>query len=280
MGHQRSSSKRGGLTASVAVVALVLAGVPTAGLAVDAFAGESARIASSSNGFPFTPASVDPKLAEFMAKRATGSARMMRFTPAGMAERGSHSITVAVRVDGDNAQAIQVRSAIAAAQDHLSATGAMRIVSARYNLGLAFKGLGDHDSARKAWRTVLHVRPTVADAWGQLGAMELEDGNTEDAVEALTKAVQIDPQFVDAWLVLGNAYMEAGKPCEGKDSFTACIEVKEDKAECRNNIIVAEKAAGAHELGFFEYLRFGLVSTLVVLAVCVPALVLLARALA
>ena len=137
MGHQRSSSKRGGLTASVAVVALVLAGVPTAGLAVDAFAGESARIASSSNGFPFTPASVDPKLAEFMAKRATGSARMMRFTPAGMAERGSHSITVAVRVDGDNAQAIQVRSAIAAAQDHMSATGAMRIVSARYNLGLA-----------------------------------------------------------------------------------------------------------------------------------------------
>lgn len=41
------------------------------------------------------------------------------------------------------------------------------------------------------------------------------------------------------------------------------------------NIIVAEKAADAHELGFFEYLRFGLVSTLVVLAVCVPVLVLL-----
>jgi Na+/H+ antiporter NhaD/arsenite permease-like protein len=42
------------------------------------------------------------------------------------------------------------------------------------------------------------------------------------------------------------------------------------------NIIVAEKALGAHELGFFEYLRFGLVSTLVVLAVCVPVLVLVA----
>jgi Na+/H+ antiporter NhaD/arsenite permease-like protein len=45
------------------------------------------------------------------------------------------------------------------------------------------------------------------------------------------------------------------------------------------NIIVAEKAAHAHELGFFEYLRFGLVSTIVVLAVCVPALVALAGAL-
>ena len=44
------------------------------------------------------------------------------------------------------------------------------------------------------------------------------------------------------------------------------------------NIIVAEKAADAHELGFFEYLRFDLVTTLVGLAVCVPALVVLARA--
>jgi Na+/H+ antiporter NhaD/arsenite permease-like protein len=43
------------------------------------------------------------------------------------------------------------------------------------------------------------------------------------------------------------------------------------------NIIVAEKARGAYELGFVEYLRFGAVSTLVVLAVCVPALALLAR---
>ena len=136
MGHKRNSSKRGGLTASVAVVALALAAVPTAGLAVDAFATERARV-TDSNGFPFTPASVDPKLAEFVAKRATGGAHMMRFTPAGLTERGSHSITVAVRVNGDSAQAIQVRSAIAAAQDQMSASGAMHIVSARYNLGLA-----------------------------------------------------------------------------------------------------------------------------------------------
>lgn len=43
------------------------------------------------------------------------------------------------------------------------------------------------------------------------------------------------------------------------------------------NIIVAEKARGAYDLGFLEYMRFGLVSTLVVLAAGVPALVVLAR---
>jgi hypothetical protein len=135
MGHQRYSSKRGGLTASVAAVALVLAGVPTAGFALDALDNSGLNLASSD--FPFTPASVDPELARFAAERSTGGARMMRFTPAGVAERGKRSMTVAVRVGGEAAQAIQVRSAIATAQDQMSAAGGVRIVSARYNLGLA-----------------------------------------------------------------------------------------------------------------------------------------------
>lgn len=42
------------------------------------------------------------------------------------------------------------------------------------------------------------------------------------------------------------------------------------------NIIVAERARDSYELGFLEYLRFGVVSTLAVLLVGVPLLVLLA----
>ena len=135
MGHQRYSSKRGGLTASVAAVALVLAGVPTAGFALDAFGQGGLSLANGD--FSFTPASVDPNLARFVAERATGTARMMRFTPAGVAERSKRSLTVAVRVGDESAQAIQVRSAIATAQDQMSGVSGVRIVSARYNLGLA-----------------------------------------------------------------------------------------------------------------------------------------------
>ena len=135
MGHQRYRSKRGGLTASVAAVALVLTGVPTAGFALDAFGQGGLSLANGD--FSFTPASVDPKLARFVAERATGTARMMRFTPAGVAERSKRSLTVAVRVGDESAQAIQVRSAIATAQDQMSGASGVRIVSARYNLGLA-----------------------------------------------------------------------------------------------------------------------------------------------
>lgn len=41
------------------------------------------------------------------------------------------------------------------------------------------------------------------------------------------------------------------------------------------NLIVAERARQHHELGFFEYLRFGLLSTVIVLAVGVPIVCLL-----
>jgi hypothetical protein len=134
MGLQRISGRRGGFTASVAAAALVLAGLPTAGFALDAFGRSDVRFAGGA--FPFTPASVDPKLAEFLAGRTTGTAQMLRFTPAGVAEHGKRSLTVAVRVDDDAAQALQVRSAIAAAQDQMAASS-VRIVSTRYNLGLA-----------------------------------------------------------------------------------------------------------------------------------------------
>jgi len=134
MGHRWNSSKRGGLTASVAAVALVLTGLPTAGLALDALGRTDLRLVNS--GFPFTPASVDPKLAKFMAGRATGSAQMVRFTPAGASDHSKRSLTVAVRVDDEAAQAIQVRSAIASAQDQLAGND-VHIVSTRYNLGLA-----------------------------------------------------------------------------------------------------------------------------------------------
>jgi hypothetical protein len=135
MWYGRISSKRGGLTASVAAAALVFAGVPTASFAIDALGSSEERPGLS--GFAFTPASVDPKLARFVAERATGSKKLMRFTPAGVAERGTRSVTVAVRVDEGSAKAISVRSAIAAAREQMALGSVVRLAPVRYNLGLS-----------------------------------------------------------------------------------------------------------------------------------------------
>ena len=112
---------------------------------------------------------------------------------------------------------------------------------ARYNLALSYIGLKQPEKARRELRTILEINPGLADPHLHLGALAMQDGANVEAIDEFTKATQLDPNFTIAWLNMGNAYMEAGKPCEGKDSYSACIEIEEDNAECRNNIVIAER---------------------------------------
>jgi hypothetical protein len=128
--------KRSRLAATVAAGAVVLASLPTAGFALGALDG-SPRLASHGTFAALTPASVDPRLAAFVAERSSGTARLMRFTPAGAAENTGRSVTVAVRVDANSAQAISVRSSIEAALDQVAGESGVRIAPTRYNLGVA-----------------------------------------------------------------------------------------------------------------------------------------------
>jgi hypothetical protein len=110
--------------------------VPSAGLAL---AGEIAPTGTTASlerlGFGmFTPASVDPALAARVADKAR--ARGIHFTPASAPPvSGKRTVTVAVRVDGDTAQAIQVRKAIDAAPGR--GTSLAGIEASKFQLGAA-----------------------------------------------------------------------------------------------------------------------------------------------
>jgi hypothetical protein len=124
----------GGLTASVALGALAFTALPSAGLALESH--RDLAVGPIAGHVTFTPATVDPRVAALVGEGA--ASRMIRFTPAGLAERPNRSVTVAVRVDQDMARAIQVRSAIAAAQEQVAgAPAALRIAPTRYNLGMS-----------------------------------------------------------------------------------------------------------------------------------------------
>jgi hypothetical protein len=110
--------------------------MPTAGFALGSL-DQRVSLPATGSFAALTPASVDPRLAKFVARRSNGRALLMRFTPAGVAERASRSVTVAIRIDEDSARAISVRSAIAAAQDQVAAASSVRIAPTRFNLGLS-----------------------------------------------------------------------------------------------------------------------------------------------
>jgi len=154
-GDRRIGERKGVSPASVALGALALAALPTAGLALESLRDASPR--SVSGDMTFTPATVDPRVASLVRD----SARMLRFTPAGLAEQPNRSVTVAVRIDGEVARAVQVRSAIAAAQDQVAGgPGALRIASTRYNLGIS---RGYESFAQPAVVDVKLSRETIPD---------------------------------------------------------------------------------------------------------------------
>lgn len=84
----------------------------------------------------FTPASVDPRLAAQITVRALRSGKLFRFTPAGTDTRPDRAVTIAVRVDGESAQAISIRSALASAANAPGAAP-VRIAPMVFNLGVA-----------------------------------------------------------------------------------------------------------------------------------------------
>jgi hypothetical protein len=133
--RQLATRKRGRAVAITAAASLVLAGVPSAALAIGALDG---AVSFSREGkFALTPASVDSRIARLVDARSGGHARLMRFTPAGVAERASRAITVAVRVDEDAARAISVRSAIEATKEQVAGDAGIRLAPTRYNLGIS-----------------------------------------------------------------------------------------------------------------------------------------------
>jgi hypothetical protein len=129
-------SKRGNHTSALVVAAaVVIGGLPSAVFAVtDTLAGEP----SIGRFTLFTPANVDPAVARRVAAKIAARGQTMRFTPAGGSLEGDRTVTVAIRVDAQEARAISVRSAIAAAKGEAGVGPSLATLApARYNLGIS-----------------------------------------------------------------------------------------------------------------------------------------------
>lgn len=128
-GYSRKAGQNLPVLAAAGVLALSL---PSASLAVVSLsngAGESGESAMPI----FTPATVDPDLAQRLVNRAGQDG--VRFTPAEKTPLRDRTVTVAVRVDSDTARAISLRKAIDAVPG--AGEGISTLNTARYNLGIA-----------------------------------------------------------------------------------------------------------------------------------------------
>lgn len=206
---KKVSSGLAGKLALSAGAFLLAATLPTA---VSAFGllGDSEVSTARGSFASFTPATIDPRLAQIVAERSGGTARMMRFTPAGASASGeSRSVTVAVRLGSQAAQAISGRGGIDGSRDSVSGEGSLRIASTRYNLGLArgYRSFAQAPARSPALSTSLSTaripdlaefRPTpgVQEEPSRFAArVELEEGTT--AARSAEETARIGNQMLD-----------------------------------------------------------------------------------
>ncbi len=138
---KRQNSKLAGKVALAASATLLAVALPSSVFAIGLLSSDEAGTENASQ-FAFTPALADPDVAELIAEQAAGKARMIRFTPASVVSSGAErSVTVAVRVDQQAADALAVRSGIASESE-----STLEVAPTRYNLGLA-RGFGSFTRA-------------------------------------------------------------------------------------------------------------------------------------
>ena len=71
-------------------------------------------------------------------------------------------------------------------------------------LGAAYGALGRVDAARTQFRRALEIEPT-AEIWKNLGVIELQDGNTTEAILAFEESTRADAGYAPGWRLLGAA---------------------------------------------------------------------------
>ena len=144
---------------AVCAGAMLALALPGAGLAVAS--SPTAPIESDAAGFlPFTPAGVDPELAQRVASLVGQDA--LRFTPASKPRPArERTVTFAVRVDDEVARSIGGRSAIEPVLRSPSRAEPLPIVaSTRYNLGIA-RGYQSFTTATSPVPSVGKSPPTI-----------------------------------------------------------------------------------------------------------------------
>ena len=99
------------------------------------------------------------------------------------------------------------------------------LVSASYNLGLAYRAKGDPARARDAFLATISLKPDMLDARYMLAVTLHTLQRPQEAIVELKKVLRIDPRYSKAHLLLGIVYRERGRPDLARQHFTEFVRI-------------------------------------------------------
>lgn len=127
-------------------------------------------------------------------------------------------------------------------------------IEARYNLALTFINLEQLEKAEKEFLTLLVVDPNNAQAHHDLGIVRYRQGGKDEAAAEMLKSVQLAPNLnPEWWNNLGAVQMELGRYEDAVQSFGSCVALKPEHAVCMNNLSIAKRKAALTNSAFKDF---------------------------
>jgi tetratricopeptide (TPR) repeat protein len=102
---------------------------------------------------------------------------------------------------------------------------------AYYNLGTLNLRRNRPDEAKGYLQKTVELRPAFAEAWNNLGMLAAQEGNAEEAVQDFQQSIGIRPTYYTAHLNLGNVYRRERAFDKAEDSLSRALSIRPDDPE-------------------------------------------------
>ena len=108
--------------------------------------------------------------------------------------------------------------------------------NAYYNLGTLNLRRNRFDEAKKYLEKTVELRPTFAEAWNNLGMLAAQRGDPEGAVRYFQQSIRIRPNYFTAHLNLGNLYRRQQAFDKAQESLDRALALRPDDPEVQYSL--------------------------------------------
>ncbi len=103
--------------------------------------------------------------------------------------------------------------------------------NAYYNLGTLNLRRNHPEDAKAYLQKTIELRPDFAEAWNNLGMLAAQQGNGAEAIQDFEESIRIRPTYHTAYLNLGNVYRQQGDFDKAEASLSRAISIRPDDPE-------------------------------------------------
>jgi len=114
-----------------------------------------------------------------------------------------------------------------------------------FELGMAYRGLGDAQEAAAAFARALELQPDSPDALTEMAGIQVEAGRFEEAAGYYRAAIRCRPDSAPAYNLLGCVLTRPGTLDEAVDCLRKAISLRPDYADAHHNLGNAWRSRGA-----------------------------------